>query len=379
LTDYPRQDQNREYLVIATNHQLASDSYTSGGSGADEDIYACDFTAIDAKRPYRAPRLTPKPVVPGPQTAIVVGKSGEEIWTDKYGRVKVQFHWDRDGKMDENSSCWVRVSQLWAGKSWGAMAIPRIGHEVIVEFLEGDPDQPIITGRVYNGDNMPPYGLPGDATRTTIKSNSSKGGGGFNELRFEDKSGSEEVYVQAEKDMNTEIKNDETRHVGHDRSKTIDNDETVTVGHDRTETVGNDETITIGKNRTETVAVNEMIAVGVSRERAVGAHETIGIGGNRTKSIGNDESVSIGSNHTVSIGSNQTVDIGENDDLDVGQDRSVTVGKELTVDAGDQILIKTGAASILMKKNGDITIKGKLITIKGSGNIVIKGTKILEN
>ena len=404
LDNFPRDDQNCEHLVIAATHNLKTNAYTSG-AGDNEEIYSCGFTAIDSQTPYRAPRNTPKPIVQGPQTAIVVGPAGEEIYTDKYGRVKVQFHWDREGKSDEKSSCWVRVSQPWAGKSWGGMAIPRMGQEVIVEFLEGDPDRPIITGRVYNADNMPPYGLPANATRTTIKSRSSKGGGAanFNEIRFEDLKGSEEVFVQAEKDMNTEIKNDETRHVGNDRTKSIDNNETVTIGVDRTEDVGNNEIISIGNNRTEKVGSNEMITigmtrttmvqmnemlnVGVARERTVGTNEKIGIGINREKSVGNNEDISIGSNRSAEVGKNESLSVGEdrsatvgkNDTIEVGEDRSVNVGKKLVVEAGDEIMIKTGKASILMKKNGDITIQGKKITIKGSGDVIVKGSKILEN
>jgi type VI secretion system secreted protein VgrG len=189
---FPRQDQNKEYLIVAATHLLQSDEYRTTLAPSASQVYECAFVATEGKQPFRAPRVTPKPVVHGPQTAIVVGKQGEEIYSDKYGRVKVQFHWDREGKSDENSSCWIRVSQLWAGKNWGGMFIPRIGQEVIVEFLEGDPDQPIITGRVYNADKMAPYPLPDNQTRSTVKSNSTKGGGGFNEIRFEDKKGSEE-------------------------------------------------------------------------------------------------------------------------------------------------------------------------------------------
>ena len=181
----------------------------SRGGDADQQLtFQTEFHALGTAQVFRSPRRTPKPFIRGPQTAFVVGKSGEEIWTDKYGRVKVQFHWDRDGQHDEKSSCWVRCAQSWASKSWGAMFIPRIGQEVVVHFLEGDPDRPIITGAVYNANSMPPYGLPDNATRSTIKSNSSKGGNGFNEIRLEDKSGSEEFYVHAQKDMNIEVIND---------------------------------------------------------------------------------------------------------------------------------------------------------------------------
>ena len=191
----------------------------------------------------------------GPQTAVVVGPGGEEIYTDKYGRVKVQFHWDREGKKDENSSCWVRVSQPWAGKNWGAVAIPRIGQEVIVDFLEGDPDQPIITGRVYNAEQMPPYELPANKTQSRHQDHAARRAAApanFNEIRFEDKKGEEQLFIHAEKNQDIEVENDETHWVGHDRTKTIDHDETTHVKHDRTETVDNNETITIGGNRTET-------------------------------------------------------------------------------------------------------------------------------
>ncbi len=221
----PRDDQEREYLVVSATHELRSDEYESTrGQQAAEELYSCSFSAIASRQPYRAPRITPKPLIQGPQTAIVVGKSGEEIWPDKYGRVKVQFHWDRYGRSDENSSCWVRVAQLWAGKRWGAMYVPRIGQEVIVEFLEGDPDQPIITGRVYNGDAMPPYELPGNASMSTVKSNSTKGGGGFNEIRFEDKKGSEQVFVHGQKDLDVRIGNDRREWIGKDRHLIVKND-----------------------------------------------------------------------------------------------------------------------------------------------------------
>ncbi len=193
LTGYPRVDQNHEYLIISASYDM---EITSGETGRDEEEhFDCNIVAMDSQQNFRSQRTTPKPAIQGPQTAIVVGKAGEEIWTDEYGRVKVQFHWDREGKADENSSCWIRVSNVWAGKKWGAIHTPRIGQEVIVEFLEGDPDRPIITGRVYNDDNKPPYTLPEDKTKSTIKSNTSKGGGSANELLMEDLEGKTQVVL----------------------------------------------------------------------------------------------------------------------------------------------------------------------------------------
>lgn len=246
LTNYPRSDQNREYLVVAATHVLLSDEY-SATTEAPEEPYFCSFTAMESHTPYRAPCVTPKPVVQGPQTAMVVGKAGEEIWTDQYGRVKVKFHWDRLSSGDEKSSCWIRVAQIWAGKNWGGMFIPRIGQEVIVDFLEGDPDRPIITGRVYNGDAMPPYGLPDHATRSTVKSNSSKGGGGYNEIRFEDKKGQEEFFAHAQKDMNVVVLNNQTVQVYNNQTIEVTKDltETVKKGNRTTEISMGNETLTV--------------------------------------------------------------------------------------------------------------------------------------
>ena len=239
LKKYPRDDQNREYLITSATHTIHSHGYLSS-SGDGGDPYSNSFSVIESNTPYRASRTTPKPIVQGTQTAIVVGPSGEEIHTDKYGRVKIQFHWDRYGKKDENSSCWVRVAQIWAGKRWGGIHIPRMGQEVIVDFMEGDPDRPIITGRVYNADQMPPYNLPANKTQSGIKSRSSKKGtnANFNEIRMEDKKGNEELYIHAEKHHTNITENNRNEKVGNDRA--------LKVGNDKSEEIGNDHTIDIG-------------------------------------------------------------------------------------------------------------------------------------
>ncbi len=215
---------DEDLLLIEVRHTAADHAQISGD--AAPPYYANEFRAIPLQTPYRHPQVTPRPFVHGPQTAVVTGPSGSEIHTDKYGRVKVRFHWDRnpDGNRDDVSSCWIRVSQAWAGRNWGSIHIPRVGQEVIVDFLEGDPDRPIITGRVYNGDNPVPYDLPAHATQSGIKSHSSPGSGS-NEFRFEDKQGSEEVWFHAQKDLNSKIENDETRKVGNNRTTTIHKDE----------------------------------------------------------------------------------------------------------------------------------------------------------
>jgi type VI secretion system secreted protein VgrG len=229
LKNHYRKDLNQTYLITGLRLTMTTNAYNTNAKVRDD--YTNEFETIPATVTYRPERDTERPVISGVQTAMVVGPSGEEIYSDKYGRVKVQFNWDRDGKKNENSSCWLRVSQDWAGKNWGSVFIPRIGQEVIVEFLEGDPDRPIITGRVYNAEQMPPYTLPDNQTQSGVKTRSSKGGGtsNYNEFRFEDKMGSELILLHAEKDLQTEVEHDETRTVSHDRTTTITNNETKTV------------------------------------------------------------------------------------------------------------------------------------------------------
>jgi type VI secretion system secreted protein VgrG len=421
LTGFPRDDQNREYLITSTTCEASSNDYATSGNAEGESSFDCSFTAMSSDEQFRPPRVTPEPFVHGPQTAVVVGPGGEEIYTDEHGRIKVRFHWDRaksgrvgptnvdngntiaDTTKDEDASCWIRVGQLWASSGWGSMWIPRIGMEVIVDFLEGDPDQPIVTGCVYNGTNKPPYALPAEKTKSTIKSNSSKGGGGSNEMRFEDKKGSEEIYIHAQKDRNLVIEHDETKKVGNDRKKDIAHDETTHVGHDRTETVDNNETITIGANRTETVQKDETITINGNRTEQVAKEESITIGGGRTENVGKDESITIGASRTESVGKDESISIGgartetvakdesvtisgartlsisKDDSETVSKSRTVSIGKTLSIDVTDEITITCGSASINMKKNGDITINGKAINIKGSGDVTVKGQKILQN
>lgn len=224
LKDHYRADVNQKYVLKAVSHAATQESYTNS------------FTAFAADVAFRPPRVTAKPRISGTQTAIVVGKAGEEIWTDKYGRVKVQFHWDQLGNNDENSSCWIRVDYGWAGKQWGGIFLPRIGQEVVVSYLDGDPDRPLITGAVYNNEQLVPYTLPDEQTKSTIKTNSSKGGNGFNEIRFEDKKDSEELYFHAQKDQNIVVKNDRTKSVKRNETNTIEGTRESTITGDETNT-----------------------------------------------------------------------------------------------------------------------------------------------
>lgn len=298
----------KELVLMTSVRHFARDTSFWVTEGT-ESRYRNEFTAIPATVPYRPARITPRPVVQGPQTATVTGPSGSEIHTDKWGRVVVRFHWDRnpDGSKDESCSCWVRVSQGWAGKNWGMMHIPRVGHEVIVDFLEGDPDRPVVTGRVYNNDNMPPWALPANKTQSGIKSDSSLGGGGSNEFRFEDKKGNEQVYFHAEKDLDSLIENNETRIVGGkgtgDRTTTIKHDDWLKVQNNLKTDVTVDKTTTVGANFKETVGANETRTVGGNIQETVAGNVTRTVGGSVTELVtGGTTHVDQGSVTYVGIG-----------------------------------------------------------------------------
>ncbi|ATE74972.1 type VI secretion system Vgr family protein [Pseudomonas frederiksbergensis] len=263
LTGFSRQDQNREYLIVGTRYYISQESGETGG-GAPSAQFESSLTCIDAQQSYRPLPNTHRPIVKGPQTALVVGPKGEEIWTDQFGRVKVHFYWDRHDQSNENSSCWIRVSQSWAGKNWGSMQIPRIGQEVIVSFLEGDPDRPIITGRVYNAEQTVPYDLPENATQSGMKSRSSKGGSpaNFNEIRMEDKKGAEQLYIHAERNQDIVVEVDESHSVGHDRNKSIGHNETVTIGNNRLRIVKQEDILSVGQRKTDSISQSYVIEVG---------------------------------------------------------------------------------------------------------------------
>ncbi|WP_455644260.1 type VI secretion system Vgr family protein [Ottowia pentelensis] len=257
--------------------------------------------------------------------------------------MKVHFHWDRYDESDQKSTCWVRVSQPWAGQGWGGYFAPRIGHEVIVDFLNGDPDRPIIMGRVYNDDQPIPYESPtqsGFKTRSTPKGGTSN----FNEFRFEDKKGSEQVYLHAEKNYDIEVELDETHHVTHDRSKRVDNNETTKIGVDRTETVGNNESITIGANRTEMVGANEDITIALSRTESVGATESVTIGVARTHSIGATDTLSVGAARTETIGAAFTQSVGGTATQTVGAAFTQSVGAISVTSGGPTTFTAAGGS-----------------------------------
>ena len=334
LTNYVRAEMNTNYVLRRVAHELSAEYYSNG------------FEAYPLTLPFRPPLRTPKARIYGTQTAVVVGKAGEEIWTDQYGRIKVQFHWDQRGKKDENSSCWIRVAQGWAGTGYGSFFLPRIGHEVIVTFLDGDPDRPLVTGGVYNATQTVPYALPANQTRSVIRTNSSKGGGGSNEIRLEDKKDAEELYLHAQKDMTTLVENDRKSTVaeGNDtllvqkgtRSVTVAGDETHASQAGFTHTVAKDYELTIDGNLTIKVTGSVSIKAGSSLASEAGTALTNKAG----TSLSNEAGTSLANKAGTSLDNK--------------------AGTTLTNDAGISLTNKA-SASQTVDGGGMLTLKGGLI------------------
>jgi len=349
LRGHPRQDLQKEYLTVATEFRIESNPFETAEEADNNFVYEAKLTAIPSAEPYRSPAITARPCVQGPQTAIVVGPSGEEIYTDKYGRVKVQFHWDRYGKADENSSCWVRVAQVWAGKKWGSIYTPRIGQEVMIEFLEGDPDRPIVTGRVYNEASLPPYELPAHKTVSTNKSSTSKGGAGFNEIRFEDEKGEEQIFIHGEKNQDIRIKNDVFEWVGHDRH--------LVVKHDQAEQVEND--------RHEKIMRDHVEEIGRDHHLAVKGKEAIKITGSKSITVEDDVIEVFKKNQSTQITKNLYVK---------AENIVLEATKNLTIHVGDSyIAIESGGIKI--STQGEIVLEAlKNITAKATQDVKIEAT-----
>ncbi|AKT38849.1 type VI secretion system Vgr family protein [Chondromyces crocatus] len=309
--------------------------------GSDTGNFEMTSRAVFADAPYRPLRRTPKPIIRGLQSATVVGPSGEEIHTDEFGRVRVQFPWDREGKNDDNSSCWVRVSQSWGGMGWGTSVIPRIGQEVLVAFLEGDPDHPIIVGRVYNAAQQVPYKLPQDKTRSTWKSDSSMGSNGFNEIMFEDLKGQELVWQQAQKNRDRLVINDEFSTIVHDRQKLVKNDEKETTSNNRQSWVGKDKDIVTKKDKHETV------------ERDV----HLEVKGNRAERIDGEQSLVVKKTRQEQVQGSAA--------LAVGGDIHHLAGKEWVGESSDSTI--RGPGGFIRLDGGGITIRGTMVWINERG------------
>ena len=361
LQDYFREDMNdKSYVLMEISHTASSNA---AGTGSDVmSQYSNSFSCIPHETPFRPPRITAKPIVEGVQTAVVVGPSGEEIYTDKYGRVKVQFHWDREGKNDENSSCWIRVSQVAAGAGWGAIDIPRIGHEVIINFLEGDPDRPIITGRVYHGMNKPPTGLPKSGMVSGMKSNSTPGGGGYNEMTMDDTKGKEKITIHGQYDMSTTIEHDQMLTVHNNRTSTIDVNDTESIGVVQSINVGSNQNVTIGANKNESIGANMSLLIAAVKTETVGGVAAVAIGGAYQISVGGVMNETVGGAKTEKVGAVKAVIVGGSSTEKVGGDKGINVGGNCAVDASGKVSING---------SGNVVITGPSITITGQGEITL--------
>jgi len=420
-----------QYVLTSVTHTANQGQAYRGGDDASL-AYANEFNCLPKELPYRPQRTTPKPVVQGSQTAVVVGPPGEEIFTDKFGRVKVQFHWDREGKNDLNSSCWIRVGTPWAGRGWGMIHIPRVGQEVIVHFLEGDPDQPIVVGSVFNADQMPAYKLPDERTKSWLKSNTSPGGVGFNEIRLEDKKGSEQIFIHGERNQDVRIKNDCMEHIMHDRHLTVGEekdggkvgiqneevfvDKNLTVHRHHAEHVGGNMHLLVGGidgsgnqhvviklNKKELIGghfdlkvLKDLLAmidgytgvimkgdlatkVGGNQDATVGGAQTLSVGGLQSQTVGGDCKVKIKGKSHEDVGGDLMVKIGGTSSHTIASSEDTKVGTKFAVEAGQEVHIKAGM-KVIIEAGAQLSLKGPggFIDI-GPAGVAIQGTMVLIN
>lgn len=372
-------DEGKSYALVEVFTEINSNF---GFGNAESIDFRNEFRCIPAETCFRPQRISAKPIVEGPQTAIVV-TDGQEIVVDEHARVKVQFHWDRYGQNDVNSSCWIRVSQAHAGSGWGMIDIPRKNEEVIVSFLNGDPDRPIITGRVYNGNNKPPFDLKGagnNKKNKTRRGNTTKSyeATGYNELTMDDTAGKEQIRIHAQYNMDSEVENDETLHVKHDRTKNVDNDETMTIGNNQSLTVGNNRDVSVASNHSETVGAKQDVTIGSNQSNTIGSNQTNTIGGNQSTTIGGSYSMTIASSVSSTVGSSVSTTVASGDSTLVGSNSSEqvagsktsTAGQAITLQAGMNVTIQAGAsitlqcgASTISMNPGMISISAPLVKI----------------
>ncbi|WAJ37521.1 type VI secretion system tip protein TssI/VgrG [Pseudomonas sp. GOM7] len=325
LTEHPRSEWNQLWLLTEVQHegkqpQVLEESVTSDTQPADgfTQGYRNRFTATPWDVPFRPLLAHPKPRLLGSQSAVVTGPAGEEIHCDQYGRVKVQFFWDREGQADDKTSCWLRVSSSWAGDRYGAITIPRIGMEVLVTFLEGDPDQPLVTGCLYHAEHVVPYDLPANKTRSVFKTLSSPGGGGYNELRIEDRKGAEQIYVHAQRDWDENIEHDQKIRVGNERHDTV---EANTYSHFKAE-----------------------------------EHRTTHA----------DRKTEIKANDHLSVGDSQHIKLGNGQFIEAGQEIHLSSGLKVVLEAGSELTLK-GGGSFIKLDGGGVTLVGPVIKINSGG------------
>ena len=373
-----------EFLCLGARHSYVSDSYGTGGTASDGYAYSGTYVLMPASAPLRPELKTPPATVQGPQTAMVVGEG--EIDCDDHGRILVRFHWDLEGA----HSMRCRVSQNWAGAGWGGMVIPRIGMEVVVEFLEGDPDKPLVTGCVYNGRNTPPYDLPANKTVSTFRSDTHQGKG-FNEIRFEDQAGREEIYIHAQKDRNEKTL--------HNHSERIDNNWVQSVGHNKS--------IEIANNHVESIGGNMAISVGPASIGQVVNEGLLGLAGGigavasglglpgllnpgegnmslavekaKSETIGTVSAVTVGISHFLTTGNSFEATSGNSISMTAASRITQSAGKTMAIDAGDSFTLTVGDSRLEMKKDGTITLTGRNILVSGDSSIKLKSARIDHN
>jgi type VI secretion system secreted protein VgrG len=372
-------DAEGDYVLVSVVHQSHTSSEFVSGGGGSGLFYSNSFTCIPLSLPYRPPIRTPKPFIAGVQNALVTGPSGKEIFTDKYGRIKVQFYWDRDGKNDENSSCWIRVVQSFAGKRWGGSFWPRLAQEVLVAFVEGNPDEPVIVGSVYNAEQTPPYlgdGLDSkhknDSNVSGFKSNTTLGGSGFNEFRFDDSKDKEQIFLHAERNLEFTTKNDSLAHTYNNRhqiigqekdgTKTGDqlemvyHDKHIKVCHDHVEQVGNNMQLLVGG--VDSGEGNQDIVINGVKKESVGKDDHLHVTGNRNEKVDGTQSLTVGSAQQEKIGTSHA--------LEAGQEIHLKAGMTAVIEAGVQLTLKVGGNFVSISPAG-VSIQGTLVMINSGG------------
>ncbi|HEX8703419.1 MAG TPA: type VI secretion system tip protein TssI/VgrG [Myxococcaceae bacterium] len=409
LTGHGNPALDQWYLLTRVEHhgyapeELTSDTHELPKGEKERERYHNTFECIPLDVPFRPERRRMRARMAGLQTATVVGPASEEIHTDEHGRIKVQFHWDRKGVKDEKSSCFLRVAQVWAGLGWGFVFLPRIGMEVLVDFLEGDPDRPLVVGCVYNGKNTPPYALPEHKTRSTIRTNSSKDSDGFNELRFEDAKDAEEIFLHAQKDFNevvlnnhsTSVKANQTNSVDGNQSESVGGDQSMTVHGKRTKTVDKDETTTVKGKRTETVEQDEKITIQATRTEEVTGQEKLTLHGGRDSTVNTLEKLLVTGNREETINGNDTLEVtGDKAEHVVGKygmvgdaevkslqgEVSVTLKDSITVDgASKKIQITNSSGEMKFDGNKiEVTAVSEISLVCGAASVTIKSDGTVE-
>ncbi|EHZ2460797.1 TPA: type VI secretion system tip protein TssI/VgrG, partial [Escherichia coli] len=374
LTGHPQANLNREWQVVASELHGEQPQAVPGRSGSGTTLNN-HFAVIPADRTWR-PQPLLKPLVDGPQSAVVTGPAGEEIFCDEHGRVRVKFNWDRYNPSNQDSSCWIRVAQAWAGTGFGNLAIPRVGQEVIVDFLNGDPDQPIIMGRTYHQENRTPGSLPGTKTQMTIRSKTYKGSG-FNELKFDDATGKEQVYIHAQKNMNTEVLNNRTTDVINNHAETIGNNQMIAVTNNQIQTVGVNQIETVGSNQIIKVGSVQVETIGLVRALTVGVAYQTTVGGIMNTSVALMQSSQIGLHKSLRVGLGYDVKVGNNVTFTVGKTKKDDTGQTAIYSAGEHLELCCGKARLVLTKDGQIFLNGTKIHLQGKEQV--NGDSLLIN